>query len=126
MIGKIKRAILNNMIDPTKIDMNQVPKKFCDGAIGGFGKEIFSFALTSGNNLDAFAVTPQTMKSIAIWISGQVQNYEKGINGISAVRLFDICKILNVPLASMFPPDDPKEAVVQPPLEDEAKRGTTL
>ncbi|WP_291568599.1 helix-turn-helix transcriptional regulator [Bradyrhizobium sp.] len=56
----------------------------------------------------------------------QVQNYEKGINGISAVRLFDICKILNVPLASMFPPDDPKEAVVQPPLEDEAKRGTTL
>ena len=65
------------MIDPTKIDMNQVPKKFCDGAIGGFGKEIFSFALTSGNNLDTFAVTPQTMKSIAIWMNGQVGNYEK-------------------------------------------------
>jgi transcriptional regulator with XRE-family HTH domain len=39
----------------------------------------------------------------------QVQNYEKGTNGISAVRLFDICKILNVSLASMFPPDDPKD-----------------
>jgi transcriptional regulator with XRE-family HTH domain len=35
----------------------------------------------------------------------QVQNYEKGANGISAVRLFDFCKILNVSLASMFPPD---------------------
>lgn len=35
----------------------------------------------------------------------QVQNYEKGVNGISAVRLFDVCKILNVSLASMFPPD---------------------
>ena len=34
----------------------------------------------------------------------QVQNYEKGANGISAVRLFDICRILNVPLNSMFPP----------------------
>ncbi len=33
----------------------------------------------------------------------QIQGYEKGVNGISAVRLFDICKILNVSLASMFP-----------------------
>jgi transcriptional regulator with XRE-family HTH domain len=38
----------------------------------------------------------------------QVQNYEKGVNGVSAVRLFDICKILNVSLASMFPQDHPK------------------
>ena len=53
----------------------------------------------------------------------QIQNYEKGTNGISAVRLFDICKILNVPLASMFPPNDPKETVIQPRLGNEAKRG---
>jgi transcriptional regulator with XRE-family HTH domain len=39
----------------------------------------------------------------------QVQNYEKGANGISAVRLFDICRILNVPLESMFPPADSKD-----------------
>lgn len=65
------------MVDPTKINMNQLPKKFCDGAVGAFGKEIFSFALTSGNNLDSFATTPQTMKSIAVWINRQVENYEK-------------------------------------------------
>ena len=65
------------MIDPTKLDMNQLPKKFCDGAIGAYGKDVFSFALTSGNSLDSFATTPQVMKSIAIWINGQVQNYEK-------------------------------------------------
>jgi len=35
----------------------------------------------------------------------QIQNYEKGANGVSAVRLFDICEILNVSLASMFPQD---------------------
>lgn len=40
----------------------------------------------------------------------QIQNYERGANGISAVRLFDICKILNVSLASIFPPCHPKRA----------------
>lgn len=64
------------MIDPKKINMNQLPKKFCDGAVGAFGKDLFSFALTSGNNLDSFATTPQIMKSIAMWINGQVQSYE--------------------------------------------------
>ena len=65
------------MIDPTKVDMNQLPKKFCDGAIGAYGKDVFSFALTSGNNLDSFATTPQIMKSISVWINSQIQNYEK-------------------------------------------------
>ena len=65
------------MIDPTKIDINQLPKKFCDGAIGAHGKEIFSFSLTSGNNLESYATTPQIMKSIAIWMTEQVTNYEK-------------------------------------------------
>ncbi len=60
------------MIDPTKIDFNQIPKKFCDGAIGAYSKEIFSFALTSGNSLDSFAVTPQVMKSIATWMNSQI------------------------------------------------------
>lgn len=65
------------MIDPTKVDLNQLPKKLCDGAIGAYSKEIFSFALTSGNNLDTFASTPQTMKSISEWMSAQIQSYEK-------------------------------------------------
>jgi transcriptional regulator with XRE-family HTH domain len=33
----------------------------------------------------------------------QIQNYENGVNGVSAVRLFDICRVLHVPLVSMFP-----------------------
>ena len=65
------------MIDPTKVNMNQLPKKFIDGAIGAYGKDFFTFALTSGNNLDSFATTPQTMKSIASWMGKQVQSYEK-------------------------------------------------
>jgi len=70
------------MIDPTKVDMNQLPKKFVDGAMGAFGKEFFSFALASGNALDAFATTPQVMKSIADWMSSQVASYEKQFGAI--------------------------------------------
>ncbi|OGI76258.1 hypothetical protein A3C67_03120 [Candidatus Nomurabacteria bacterium RIFCSPHIGHO2_02_FULL_42_19] len=65
------------MIDPKKINMNQLPKKFIDGAIGAYGKDFFSFAMTSGNNLDSFATTPQVMKSIANWMNKQIENYEK-------------------------------------------------
>jgi transcriptional regulator with XRE-family HTH domain len=35
----------------------------------------------------------------------QVQKYEKGINRVSASRLFEICRVLNVSLASMFERD---------------------
>ena len=65
------------MLDPKKIDLNQLPKKFCDGSMGAYGKNLFSFAITSGNSLDSFATTPQVMKSIAIWMNAQVQGYEK-------------------------------------------------
>ena len=65
------------MIDPKKINMNQLPKKFIDGAIGAYGKDFFSFAMTSGNNLDSFATTPQVMKSMAKWMNKQIENYEK-------------------------------------------------
>ncbi len=65
------------MIDPTKINMNNLPKKFVDGAIGAYSKDFFSFAMTSGNNLDSFATTPQVMKNISIWMEKQIENYEK-------------------------------------------------
>jgi len=65
------------MIDPKKVNLNQLPKKFIDGAIGAYGKDLFSFVLTSGNNLDSFATTPQIMKSISMWMSSQIENYEK-------------------------------------------------
>ena len=73
------------MIDPTKINLNELPKKFCDGAIGGYAKDLFSFAITSGNNLDSFATTPQIMKSIAIWINKQVAEYEKQFGEIDMI-----------------------------------------
>jgi DNA-binding transcriptional regulator YiaG len=49
------------------------------------------------------AITQQQLAE-ALGVSfQQVQNYENGANGLSAVRLFAICKFLNVSLPSMFP-----------------------
>jgi len=47
----------------------------------------------------------------------QIQNYEKGVNEVAAVRLFEICRVLNLPLASMFPSKDDQ---VQPELSPKA------
>ena len=65
------------MVDPTKVDFNQLPKKFCDGALGAFNNEAMMFAITSGNSLDSFATTPQVAKSIAMFFAEQVAKYEK-------------------------------------------------
>jgi transcriptional regulator with XRE-family HTH domain len=35
----------------------------------------------------------------------QIQKYEMGVNRVSAARLFEICKALNVSLSSMFEHD---------------------
>jgi transcriptional regulator with XRE-family HTH domain len=32
----------------------------------------------------------------------QIQKYEKGSNRISAARLYEVCQVLGVPIASMF------------------------
>ena len=65
------------MVDPKNVDFNQLPKKFCDGALGAFNKDAIMFCLTSGNSLDSFATTPQVAKSIAMFFTEQIQKYEK-------------------------------------------------
>jgi transcriptional regulator with XRE-family HTH domain len=32
----------------------------------------------------------------------QIQKYEKGVNRISAARLYEVCQVLDVPVASVF------------------------
>ncbi len=65
------------MIDPKKVDFNQIPKKFCDGALGAFKKDAVMFAITSGNSLDSYATTPRMAKNIAIFFNQQIEKYEK-------------------------------------------------
>ncbi len=70
------------MIDPTKVNINDLPKKFADGALGAFGKGVFFFSVTSGNMLDSFSTTPHIMKSISMWMNEQVKKYEEAYGEI--------------------------------------------
>lgn len=74
------------MVDPTKVDFNQLPKKFCDGALGAFNKEAIMFAIASGNNLDPYATTPQVAKSMAMFFTQQIANYEKQFGTIDMTQ----------------------------------------
>jgi transcriptional regulator with XRE-family HTH domain len=50
---------------------------------------------------------PQLAKAVGV-TQQQVQKYEIGENRVSAARLFEICKVLNVEIASMFECPKPK------------------
>ena len=81
------------MIDPQKVDFNQLPKKFADGALGAYSKGAIMFAVTSGNTLDSFATTPQVAKSIAIFFNQQIEKYaisiieKHGMKTLDAIQL---------------------------------------
>jgi transcriptional regulator with XRE-family HTH domain len=49
----------------------------------------------------------------------QIQKYERGANRIGASRLFDIARVLDVPIQFFFEgvPDEPQDAAVYKPLD---------
>jgi transcriptional regulator with XRE-family HTH domain len=53
----------------------------------------------------ALSMTQESLGELLGVTFQQVQKYEKGSNRVSAARLFDICKVLNVSLSSMFERD---------------------
>jgi DNA-binding XRE family transcriptional regulator len=71
----------------------------------------------SANAIDAYIGARMRERRLALNISQnqlgkelgvsfqQIQKYESGENRVSAARLFDICKALNVSLSSMFERD---------------------
>lgn len=59
-----------------RININDLPKKFCEQSFGSFGREAFVVSLISGKNLDTYALTPQIMKSVSSWMNDQVVAYE--------------------------------------------------
>jgi hypothetical protein len=76
LISKLKNKNMIKVEELMKININDLPKKFCEQSFGAFGKEVFFVSLISGKNLDTYAMTPQTMKSISEWMINQVKSYE--------------------------------------------------
>lgn len=70
------------MIDVQNVNLNNVPKKFLDGAIGAYGKNIFMVSFTLGNMADSYATIPPVMKDVARFLSKLVEEYEKAYGPI--------------------------------------------
>lgn len=70
-----------------KIDMNLLPKEFCDQASSAFNQYMVFFAFSSGQKVTAFGTSPIQFKLIAKMFNENVALYEKQFGKIDLERL---------------------------------------
>jgi hypothetical protein len=66
------------------MDLNKIPKQFCDNITLAYSAEFFAVAMLSGQNLNAYTLTPQHAKRLLQYLSYNVENYEKTFGEIKA------------------------------------------
>jgi hypothetical protein len=66
------------------IDLNKIPKQFCENAMIGHSSENFVMAIIVGEAVAAYALTPQHMKRFAQNAAHQIAEYEKKFDTINA------------------------------------------
>ena len=64
------------------MDLNKIPKQFCENVNMGYSKEAFMLALISGQNIAAFALTPQHAKRLLLSLEYNLQEFEKNFGEI--------------------------------------------
>ena len=66
------------------IDLNKVPKQFCENVTVGFTQESFVMGLLNGENGTFYVLTPEHMKRLSQYLTSQVADYEKAYKKIDA------------------------------------------
>jgi hypothetical protein len=66
------------------IDLNKVPKQFCENIQVGFSQEFFAMGMLNGETAAFFALTPQHAKRLAQYLAAQVADYERQFGAINA------------------------------------------
>lgn len=66
------------------MDINKIPKQFCENITVGFSGEFFVLLLHTGQNVASFALTPQHMKRLAQYVAHQLKEYEQKFGEIKA------------------------------------------
>lgn len=66
------------------MDLNKVPKQFCEKITIGYSQEYFVLGMMAGESAHFFALTPQHMKRLSQYIAVQVGEYEKRNGEINA------------------------------------------
>ncbi|MDO8624155.1 MAG: hypothetical protein Q7R54_02255 [bacterium] len=66
------------------MDLNKIPKQFCENVVVGHSGENFVMGMIVGETITAYAFTPQHMKRLAQNLAHQVSEYEKAMGTIEA------------------------------------------
>jgi len=66
------------------IDLNKVPKQFCENVTVGFSQESFITGMLNGETGVFYVLTPQHMKRLAQYLTHQLSEYEKQFGPINA------------------------------------------
>lgn len=66
------------------MDLNNIPKQFCENVLAGHSQESFILVMTVGDTANAYALTPQHMKRLVQSLNHQVSEYEKQFGEIDA------------------------------------------
>ena len=68
------------------MDLNKVPKQFCENITVGFSKEYFVMGMMTGEAAAFFAMTPQHMKRLSQYLAVQISDYEQKNGAIAHTR----------------------------------------
>ncbi len=66
------------------MDLNKVPKQFCENVTVGFSQESFVMGMLNGETGTFYVLTPQHMKRLAQYLGNQIMEYEKKFPKIDA------------------------------------------
>jgi hypothetical protein len=66
------------------MDLNKIPKQFCENVSIGVTPEFFVMAMLSGGNAMTYALTPQHAKRLAQSLAYNVQEFENRFGEIKA------------------------------------------
>ena len=66
------------------MDLNKIPKQFCDNVTIAYSAEYFALALTAGQNVNAYSLTPAHAKRLVQYLSYNIENYERSFGEIQA------------------------------------------
>ncbi len=66
------------------MDLNKVPKQFCENISVAFSQEFFIMTMLTGEQGITYALTPQHMKRLAQYLSHHIADYEKQFSAIDA------------------------------------------
>ena len=66
------------------MDLQKVPKQFCDNITVGYSQEAFILGMIAGESAMFYALTPQHMKRLNQYLENQVIEYESKFGEIKA------------------------------------------